>query len=443
MSSENFGVYADAGLAANEGSSALGGDFDKGIDYLRRARKILETLPEVEDLQNLANVCASMATSLCNREDVDNALPLAQKAVDIFTAHPPENLYESAHAHQALGQILILKKNYGEALNQRKLAANLIEQLFQPPHPILAVAYRELAEVYALMKNFASAEENIIKAIDMFAEIFPDTHPDVLGAYKIAMTLFAESGATDKAKHYSERANDIFLRTQAAVWKNKLAHAERMIEVAEVPVDENIIRNNPTVAQNLLASKSRDILRYSRDAAEACRHLNDYGKAKKFIKAAMGKFSEQTVPIDKVTTLFTAAQISFGSGKFDDAEEYDTRAAKILEELTPRNYDRLCEVLIHLGNVFTKQGDDNAAVRTFARAVDVQKKNPQPEHAMIELASRSMAESLIRLRRFEEAAKILEELLLKQRTYLLETHPRVVVVKKILAQVREHSAAES
>lgn len=442
MSSENFGVYSDAGLAEKEGSSALGGDFDRGIDYLTRARKILETLPDVEDLQNLANVCASIATALCNREDVDNALPLAQKAVDIFTAHPSKNLYERAHAHQALGQILILKKKYGEALNQRKLAVNLIEQLFQPPHPVLATAYRELAEVYALLKDFASAETNIIKAINMYAEIFPDTHPDVLAAYKIAMTLFAESGKTDKAKYYADRANDIFLRTQAAVWKNKLAHAERMIEVAEVPVDENL-RNNPTVAQKLLASKSRDILRYSRDAADACRQLKNYDKATKFINAAMEKFSDRTAPIDMATTLFTAAQISFDCGKFDESAQFDTRAAKILAESTPTSYDRFCEVLIHLGNVFAAKGDHNAALNAFTRAVNAQKENPYPENAAIELATRSMAESLMRLNRFTDAATILEELLAKQQNYLFDTNPRIVAVRKLLARARENSAAES
>ena len=428
MSSENFGVYADAGLAANEGSSARGGDFDKGIDYLSRARKILETLPDVEDLQNLANVCANMATIFCNREDIINALPLAQKAVDIFTAHPPKNIYEQAHAHQTLGQILILKKNYGKALIQRTLAVNLLEQLFQPPHPVLATAYRELAEVCALVNDFATAEINIVKAIDMLAKIFPDNHPDVLAAYKIAMTLFADSGNTVKAKHFAERANDIFSRTQAAVWKNKLDYAERMIEAAEVPVDENILR---------------DILRYSRDAADACRHLNDFDKATMFINAAMEKFPAQCDSIDMATTLFTAAQIFFDCGKLDDAAQFDTQAAKILEETTPINHDQLCEVLIHLGNVFTARGNHIAALNAFTRAVNTQKKNPHTEHALLELATRSMAETFMRLNQFADAENILKELLAKQRTYLFETHPRIIAVKNLLARASKQSLTES
>lgn len=128
-------MYADGGLAVDEGISALGGDdFAKAISYMNNSQEILEMLPDVEDKQNLANVCASIAMSLSNREDVDNALPLEQKAVDIFTRHPPENLYEKAHAHQALAQALTPKKRYAEVVEQIELNVAIKERLITTDH---------------------------------------------------------------------------------------------------------------------------------------------------------------------------------------------------------------------------------------------------------------------------------------------------------------------
>ncbi len=436
MSSENFGVYADGGLAAEQGFSALGGDFHGGINFLNKARKILETLGGVEDKQNLANVCASMAMALSNREDVEKALPLAQQAVEIFDEHPPENLYEKAHAHQALSQILVLKKNYDEAVTQQKIATDLIEKIFPQTHPIVAAAYRELAEVYELNENFSAAETFILKAIDLFEKIYPETHPDVLGAYKIVRAIYNDTHS-DKLKIFSDRAEEIFLKVQGDLWRNKISYARRMIEAAEEPVDEKILAHNPDVAKKILASKTRDLIRFNREAAEAFRQLKDFDSAEKFIAAATEKISTETEPSEASQTFFIASQILFGQKKFSEALSVGDRALKILETIAPKNFDKLSEQLIHLGNVCSKLDDHESALKNFLSALDAQKKNPNPENAVMELAWRSAGQELLSLKRFDEAEKIFAELLEKQLTYLYETQPRVEQVKKLLAQARE------
>ena len=436
MSSENFGVYGDGGLAADQGLSALGGDFDGGINFLNKARKILESLDDVEDKKNLANVCASMATAFGNREDVDNALPLAQKAVEIFNEYPPENLYEKAHAHQALSQILVLKKNYAEAVTQQKIATDLVEKIFPQTHPIVGAAYRELAEIYALNKNFAPAENFILKAIELFEKIYPETHTEVLSTYKMARAIFDDTHS-DKLKIFSDRAEEIFLKAQTKIWQDKISYSRRMIEAAEEPVDEKILAHNPEVAKNILASKTSDLIRYNRDAAEAFRRLKDFDSAEKFIGAAMEKISDTTEPSEASQTFFVASQILFGQKNFSDALSVGERALKILETITPKNFDKLSEQLIHLGNLCSKLEDHESALKNFLSAVDAQKKNPNPENAVMELAQRSAGQELLTLKRFDEAEKIFEELLEKQLKIFHENHTRVEQVKQLLAQARE------
>lgn len=437
LSSENFGIYTDGGLASEAGLSALGGEnFIKAIAYLGKAMKILESLPDVEDKQNLANVCASMAIAYTNREDFDVAFYLAKQAVKIFEEYPPENLWEKAHAHQSLSGILLCKKRYGEALEQKKLDVAIKEKLIPTAHPELAKAYRELAECYSYVQDDEHAEFYAKKALDMFEKTLPETHSEVLATYRFISEMYRTVGRTEEFKFYSEKATEIFVKVHDSVWINKLAYARRMIEAAEEPIDENIIRNNPEVAKTLAAMKTIDLIKYNRSAAEACLQLKDYDLAHKFILRAKNKLTPGTNPIEESLMLFTASRIFFGQEKFDDALPLALAAATKLLQGLPNNFDKLSEQFIHLGNVYSKLNDHESALKNFERAVEVQEGNANPENAILELARRSAGVELMHLKRFDEAEKIFEKILAKQLTFLYDRQPRVEAVKKLLEQAR-------
>lgn len=210
-----------------------------------------------------------------------------------------------------------------------------------------------------------------------------------------------------------------------------------MIEAVEVPVDENILINNPTIAEKLLIAKARDLVKYNREAAEACRQLEDYDSAEKFISATMQKISKQTDLIEVSTTLFIVAQILFWQRKFSATLPIILRALAAMEAVTPKNFDKLSKQLILLGNVYTTLDKHADVLKSFERAIAVQKQNPHPEHAIMEQATLSMCKSLMRLEHFDDAAKDLQELFAKQRNFLNETHPRIEAVKQLLQQARE------
>ena len=437
LSHENFQMSADAMLSSDGVFSTVSDDLNKAIDYMNKARKILETLPDIEDLQNLANVCASLAMSYSNREDFDKALPLAQKAVEIFTRYPPENLYEKAHAHQALGQVLLYKKRYAESLEQVKMDATIKEQLIPMAHPELAKTYRELGESYAFADDFVNAETYAKKSLDMLIKIYGENHPDILLCCKLLCSIYLKANRMEDAKRITIKHNEIYLSIHENIWTSKLNRALRLIEAAEEPVDENILKHNPTVAEMLQIEKLRELVKHNRDAAEACRQLKDYDSAVKFINVAIEKISDAITPVEQSMTFFIAAQIFFGQEKFSEALPLAIKALEIMENSAPNNFDKISEQLINLGNIYTKLSDHSSALKSFNRVIEVQGKNPNPENAVIELATRSAAESLMRLGNFDKVVKILDELLTKQRTFLNEENPRIDAVKNLLRLANE------
>ena len=192
------------------------------------------------------------------------------------------------------------------------------------------------------------------------------------------------------------------------------------------------------VAKELSARKALDWLKYSREAAEACRQLKDYDEAERFITAARAKISQDAEPLEVSLILFTASRIYFGQGKFAEALPAALAAVDKMKIAAPNDFDKLSDQLIHLGNVYSKLGDHDAALASFKRAVEAQANNPNPENAIRELASRSVGQELMNLKRFAEAVKVLEDLLARQRKFLYETQPRVEAVKQLLAQAREN-----
>ena len=187
----------------------------------------------------------------------------------------------------------------------------------------------------------------------------------------------------------------------------------------------------------MAANKIRALVRYNREAAQACRRLKDFESAEKFINVAREKISDRIAASEVAEILFTAAQIDFDREKFADALPLALAAVEKSSSIAPKKFDRLTEQLIFLGNVYTKIGDHQSALDSFNRAIQCQRENPHPENALTELATCSAAESLMRLQNFDEAEKILQELLTKQRISLYETQPRIEAVKQLLRLCRE------
>ena len=113
------------------------------------------------------------------------------------------------------------------------------------------------------------------------------------------------------------------------------------------------------------------------------------------------------------------------------------RAVAAQEKTTPQNFDKFSEELMLLGDVYSALKKEVDALNAFERALDVQKQNPNPEHSLMELATLSACKSLMRLEKFDEAARRLQSLLEKQRLTFPETHPRLEAVKNLLRQATE------
>ena len=90
---------------------------------------ILAQSTNIEDLQNMANVCANVSSTYLERGNSERGLIFAKKALEIFEKHPPQNLYE-------------------KALTLTKKALQIFEEKLPPNHFEISQTYSFISKIY-------------------------------------------------------------------------------------------------------------------------------------------------------------------------------------------------------------------------------------------------------------------------------------------------------
>ena len=406
-------TYNDAGVAALQLN-----DFDKGLAYLEQTIKILTTLTDIEDLQNLANVCSNVATAYNNRENVERGMILARRAVDIFEKYPPKNLYEKANAHNSLAQSLKMLKRYEEALSQLENALSIMKDL-APDHPDLAVEYRYIAEVLVLSNEIKKSLPYAKEAIKIFEKTLPPNHSEIIKSYSLISEIYRLLGDNDTCKFYIDKVKSAMNDNQENLAKKKLNLALKILE-------DDFFK--PTI---------NDIIKYNREATEACRILKKLDDAQKFIMTAVENIQPDTDEREKYLVYFTASQIFSAQKDFETAIMF---AKKSLENSTS---DELSTTYLHLGNLYSTVGTHEEALKNFLRAVDEYLKSPVPDVSAVISAKRMAGIELLSMKKFNDAEKILKEVLEEQLKLFPEFHREVQFTKKLLNDAIKFSTSAS
>lgn len=400
-------TYNDAGVAALQLN-----DYDKGLAYLEQSIKILTTLTDVEDLQNLANVCASVAVAYTNRENIERGMVLARRAVEIFEKYPPKNLYEKANAHNTLSQSLKMSKKYEEALDQSKKALSIMQKI-APNQPDLAFVYRNIAETLAMANKSQDALNYAKTALQILESILPQNHNEILKTYSMLAEIYRFLDDNDAYQLYLDKGQSAMNARQEELAKKKLALAVKML-------DDDFVELTRT-----------DVMKYNRDAADACRTLNKFDDAQKFILTAVENIQPDTDALEKYLTYFTASQIFSAQKDFENAITF-TKKSLDAALAVKDNLDLLSTPYLQLGNLYSAAGQHEDALQNFLAAVDAYFQSPVPNISAILSARRMAGRELVAIQRFDDAKKIFSEVLEEQLKLLPEFHKDVQMTKKLL-----------
>ncbi|MBQ7705643.1 MAG: tetratricopeptide repeat protein [Selenomonadaceae bacterium] len=400
-------TYNDCGVAAFQMYH-----FNKGIEYLEQAIKILAQSNNIEDLQNMANVCANVAGAYIERGNSERGLIFAQKAIKIFEQYPPKNLQEKANAHNTLAQAFKSVKMYAESFEQAKISIDILEKI-APNNIPLAVAYLNIADTYALIEENEKALTLSKKALQIFEEKLPPNHGEISRTYMFISEIYESLGDTEAQNFYLQKFHSILYESQKKLAIEKLQFSLKIL------------------AENSPNTTPADLVKYNRDAADSYKFLNQLDEAQKFILESIKNILPTTAPMDKYLTYFSASQIFAASEKLDEAINFAQKSLEAAETL-PDKFNVLSTPHLHLGGLYSKIGKHELALKNFLAALDAQQKLPEPEFSFVLLLKKAVGREFLALKNFAQAEKIFSEVLSEQLKILPEFHSDVQITKKLL-----------
>ncbi len=399
-------LYNDAGVAYLNLY-----DVDKGMNYLERAIQIL-TNDAPEDY-NAANIFANVSNIYIDLGDYDKAINLAERAVKIFEKTPPKIKFEQINAYQTLGRAFTFAKNYDAALKNIKIAVKFLEELTPDGSADLAKSYRNLSEIYGLTGDIENALAYASRALKLQEKFLPKNHTEIITSYNLIGEIYRLAGNDAESKKFFDKAARAIKINQERNWKKILAQTLEIID-----------------SGNLDAT---DFVHHYRNAAENYLNLGDIDNALKYIRAAENKIPQIADSLEISLTYSTFSKIYEAQENFDAAIEY---AEKNFSAIAQDDFNNLSTACLRLGNLYWRVKKFSEAIDAYEKSIQFQLKYAYPDYDFIDTAKVSIALTFKDMGRFDEAEKILQEVLTRKSQFYPDSHRTIQQLKNLLAGVR-------
>ena len=403
-------TYNDAGTAA-----FFLQDYDKGMDYLAKALKVLET--NAPDDPNAANIFANAGNAHMMLGDYEKGVELTGRAVEIFSRVPPKNPHERANAYRVFGMALMWCKRYDEAMENFFAAEKIFHELAPEGSVDLALICMDIGEVYSVKNEPETALNYLLKALALQEKFLPKNHNDKMFSYHLLGETYRLAGNEVESKKFFDMEADALRAKNEQSSRDLL---KTTLDFIDMHADK--------------MSSDELISRYRTVADSYCK-LGELDNSEKYIALALEKIS-YAAPLEVALTYFSAADIHAAKKNLPEALEFARKSAAVVENSSPNNFGFLSTNYLHLANLYNSAGNFEEALDFFKRAEKFQLKCVHPDFDMIRWIHHSCGTALKNLKRFDEAEKTFENLLAEWSAIVYDSHPTIRAIQALIAEIR-------
>ena len=180
----------------------------EAIDRAESALEIARTEPDLPT-EALFDYLWSLGNALLGAQQIDRAESLLIEAIalEFETASAPSR-QRAVYAN--LGSVLEVRGDLEGALDHKKRAMELAEQIYPPGHLRRAQALNNLAVTYGKLGRLDDAAQALIQALEILETIDPDgRHPTIAASYNNLAQNRAGAARHAEAATYQQRAREL------------------------------------------------------------------------------------------------------------------------------------------------------------------------------------------------------------------------------------------
>lgn len=271
---ENFGekssklsaLYVNIGILYDKKR-----DYKHAIDYYLKANEI-DKNAYGEDYMYSAYNYHNLGISYHNMHRDSLAIKSLHKAIALSAKN---NLFElHASSIYELGQIHQNNEQYNRALDNYRLAINIITGNFGNDHPKLNYYYSALSDIKRLNKEYTEAEDYLHKAINVNKKNYGDQHANIAGNLNGLAHLYNVQGQYDSALSAADKGLKIIYSGKkfdpgSPVFFNEVLDHHRFLSLLQTKAGILIDRYDP-------GSQDIEDLKYALSCFQTANELIDH-----------------------------------------------------------------------------------------------------------------------------------------------------------------------
>ncbi len=320
------------------------------------------------------------------------------------------------------------RSKFDEALTLAEKALNVKATEFDRDDFEMVVPLNILASVYQDKGDYAKAEPLFLRALAIREQKLGKTHIDVAKSLNVLGTMYREKGDYPKAEDFLRRALAIREQTLGQVHSHV---ATTMNNLAQVYRDQGEYGKAEPLYLRALEIREKTLSKNHPDVANSCNNLalfyytkGDFAKAEPLYLRSLQireKIFGKT-HIEICTSLHNLALLYYVRGDYTKAESLFIRALEIREKTLGKTHPEVAYTLNSLGLLYYAQGDYGKAEPLFIRAIEI-REVINKEHPTLATSLTNLAALYRDQGEYDKAESLYQRALAIRQKTLNRSHP--------------------
>ncbi len=393
----------------------------------REVRAATDADREVVEAQSLAG----QAEALSSDGKLDEAIPVAERAVALYEKALGPDRAEVAASLNNLALLFYAKRQYAKAEPLMVRALAIHEKLVGPTHALVAGDLYNLAEVYRAQGQSANAEPALVRAVAIFEKELGPEHPDLASSLNNLALVYRAQGQYAKAETLMVRVLAIGEKAfgpdhpEVATSLNNLGLLYR--DQGQYSKAEPILMRALAIREKALGPDHPDVGGSLNNLAFVYSDQGQYAKAEPLLVRAVAIREKALGPEHPLVAnlLNNLAELYRSQGQLAKAEPILVRALAIREKALRPEHPDVAASLNNLAELYRAQGQYAKAEPLFARALAIREKELGPEHPLVAASVNDVALLYLDQRQYAKAELLYVRALAIREKTLGSEHPDV------------------
>ena len=318
---------------------------------------------------------------------------------------------------------------YLEAIEPSREALAILEKVFGPDDPQVAMGLNSLAGLYREIGEYSKAKRLYERAI----AIFGTDNPHVASTLNNLALLYQDTGNYEMAETLFNSTLEITRKAHGPVHQNVATVLNNLAALyrdsGKYDKAETLYKRSLELREKILGPDHVDVASSLNNLAELYTSLGDYPKALALNKRALSILEKnfEDERSDFAVLLTNIAYFYKLIGDYEKAESIYTRVLARYEKKLGMENSHVATVLNLLAILYHESGKYDKAETLLKRSIEIREKVLGPDHVDVASSLNNLAELYILLGNYEKAEDLLKRALSINQKGLGPDHPKVEV----------------